>query len=148
MEDNKRFTKEDLNAIRQRVAAEADLSRPFEISGSDIDAEALKLAARHVAQAGFRKEQIPLRQAPLQELTIEKENGVFICNPPYGERISDQKSCRALYRELRQLKMRHPTWRLCAISSDPAFERSYGRKADRKRRLYNGRLECVYYIYY
>ena len=46
------------------------------------------------------------------------------------------------------LKKRHPGWRLCAISSDPAFERSFGKKAEKKRRLYNGRLECVYYIYF
>ena len=52
-----------------------------------------------------------------------------------------------LYRDLFLLKQRHPTWRLCAISSDPAFERSYGKRADKKRRFYNGRLECVCYIY-
>ena len=51
------------------------------------------------------------------------------------------------YRDLNLLRQRHPTWRLCAISSDPAFERSYGKKAAKKRRLYNGRLECVFYIY-
>ena len=79
---------------------------------------------------------------------LSETHGVFICNPPYGERLGDQKQCRVLYHDLHLLKQRHPTWRLCAISSDPAFERSYGKKADRKRRLYNGRLECVYYIYH
>ena len=84
---------------------------------------------------------------PLQDLSVSAEGGVFICNPPYGERLGDQKECRELYRDLHMLKKRHPTWRLCAISSDPAFERSFGKKADIKRRLYNGRLECVFYIY-
>ena len=55
---------------------------------------------------------------------------------------------RALYRELRALKDRHPSWSLCAITSDPGFEKSFGLRADKKRRLYNGRLECTYYIYY
>ena len=42
---------------------------------------------------------------------------------------------------------RHPGWKLAAITADPAFERSFGRRADKKRRLYNGRLECEFYIY-
>ena len=115
---------------------------------SDIDADALELARRHFRQAGLDPSVIPLEQIPLQELTLEKENGVFLCNPPYGERLGDQKHCRILYHDLYLLKQRHPSWRLCAISSDPAFECSFGKRADRKRRLYNGRLECVFYIYY
>ncbi len=117
------------------------------ISGSDLDPEALELAKRHIAQAGLGSNAIHLEHLPLQELNLETENGVFICNPPYGERLSDQASCRKLYHDLFLLKKRHPSWKLCAISSDPAFERNFGKKADRKRRLYNGRLECVYYIY-
>ena len=118
------------------------------ISGSDIDAEALTLARRHILQAGLKLENLPLTRLPLQELTLSAENGVFICNPPYGERLGDQQTCRALYHDLYLLLKRHPSWRLCSISSDPAFERSFGRRADKKRRLYNGRLECVYYMYY
>jgi putative N6-adenine-specific DNA methylase len=71
----------------------------------------------------------------------------MICNPPYGERLENQTSCRQLYRDLGILKARHPGWSLCAITSDPAFERFFGKRADKKRRLYNGRLECTYYIY-
>ena len=118
------------------------------ISGSDINPEALELARRHIRQAGLEQQMIHLDQIPLQELNLDKKNGIFICNPPYGERLSDQKQCRILYHDLFLLKKRHPSWQLCAISSDPAFERSFGRRADRKRRLYNGRLECVYYMYY
>ena len=117
------------------------------ISGSDLDPEALELAKRHIAQAGLDSNTIHLEHLPLQELNLDAENGVFICNPPYGERLSDQAGCRKLYHDLFLLKKRHPSWKLCAISSDPAFERSFGKKADRKRRLYNGRLECVYYVY-
>ena len=79
---------------------------------------------------------------------LSLENGVFICNPPYGERLNDQAAARALYRDLRALRDRHPSWSICAITSDPGFEKSFGLRADKKRRLYNGRLECTYYIYY
>ena len=141
------FRSVDFNGIRASVAAREDLSAISHISGSDIDPEALELAQCHIRQAGIAPHVIRLECTPLQELILQQENGVFICNPPYGQRLSDQNSCRKLYHDLFLLKQRHPTWRLCAISSDPAFERSYGKKASRKRRLYNGRLECVFYIY-
>ena len=141
------FQHAGFNLIRSRAAAATDFSAVRQISGSDIDAEALKLARRHILQAGIGQDRIPLQQIALQELNFDAENGVFICNPPYGERLSDQAHCRQLYHDLHFLKQRHPTWRLCAISSDPGFERYYGMKCTKKRRLYNGRLECVYYIY-
>lgn len=64
--------------------------------------------------------------------------------PPYGERLEDRKTCEGIYRELGRMMRRHPGWSLCAITSDPTFERSFGRRADKKRRLYNGRLECEF----
>ena len=148
METLKPFRKVDFSGIRRELAARADPDRIREISGSDSDPEALKLAERHLIQAGFRNDPIRLMHTELQNLKLDPKQGVFICNPPYGERMSDQKSCRALYRELNMLRKRHPGWSLCAISSDPAFERSFGARADQKRRLYNGTLECVYYIYH
>ncbi len=116
------------------------------IAGSDLDPDAIDLAHRHVLQAGL-KGRIALEVRPLQEVTLEAENGVFLCNPPYGERLGDQEACRALYHDLGLLQKRHPTWSLCAISSDPGFEKSFGRRADKKRRLYNGRLECQFYTF-
>ena len=147
MENYRYFNHTDYSAIRNCILQKMDMNRIEKISGSDIDAGALDLACRHFRQAGLPDHSITLNQCPLQELVIPEENGVFICNPPYGERLSDQKHCRILYHDMFLLKQRHPTWRLCAISSDPSFERSFGKRADKKRRFYNGRLECVYYIY-
>lgn len=146
MEQYKCFSQIDYQPLRAYLGEKADLQKIIGISGSDIDADALELARRHLRQAGING-LIGLELHPLQTLTLEVQNGVFVCNPPYGERLSDQKECRKLYHELYLLKQRHPTWKLCTISSDPAFERSFGKRADKKRRLYNGRLECVYYIY-
>ena len=152
---NRRFSMEDLcfsdpsilNTVREKVRSELIHGYVTGITGSDIDPDALELARRHIRQAGLCQDDILLSCVPLQQLKLEASDGVFLCNPPYGERLSDQKNCRLLYRDLHALKDRHPSWRLCAISSDPAFERSYGKRADRKRRLYNGRLECVFYCF-
>ncbi len=148
MEKYKCFSDLDFSSIRSKLSENSSPEKIRNISGSDIDKDALDLARRHFSQAGFDNGQIPLDQIPLEDLVLNSSDGVFVCNPPYGERLGDQKHCRILYHDLFLLKQRHPSWRLCAISSDPAFERSFGKRADRKRRLYNGRLECVYYIYY
>lgn len=147
MEELACFQSVDFQQIRKQESAREDMSAVCLISGSDIDASALDLARRHIIQAGIPSGSINLSHLPFQELNLKKENGFFICNPPYGERLGDQRQCRILYHDLYLLKQRHPTWKLCAISSDPAFERSFGKKADKKRRMYNGRLECVYYLY-
>ena len=146
MEDFCWVNRPELAKIRHQIGLMNKKTISSRISGSDLDPEALRLAERHIHQAGM-DHQVSVFQCPLQELQLSEETGVFICNPPYGERMNDQKSCRKLYHDLSLLKARHPGWSLCAITSDPAFERSFGKSANRKRRLYNGRLECTFYIY-
>ena len=140
------FRDTDRDGIRRSVESDVDYDRIGMISGSDIDQEALTLAQRHVRQAGLNGK-IDLQHCPLQNLQLSGEPGVFICNPPYGERLSDRKTCEKLYADLGKLQKRHPGWSLCAISSDPMFERAFGRRAAKKRRLYNGRLECEFMIF-
>ena len=141
------FSVSTAKTIRDQISAETRPDRIAGIAGSDLDPSAIDLALRHLHQADL-DHRIALSVQPLQSLRLVEENGVFLCNPPYGERLSDTERCHGLYRDLRQLQDRHPTWTLCAISSDPGFEKAYGRRADRKRRLYNGRLECQFYTYF
>jgi len=136
----------EMKQLRRELEASYDESTPFAISGSDISPEALDLCRRHIRQAGFDG-RIQVHQQDLRTLQLEGEPGVFLINPPYGERLSDQKGARELYREIGLLLKRHPGWKLAVITADPAFERSFGKRADKKRRLYNGRLECEFYIY-
>ena len=134
-------------SIRRAAEEQAGFSRVSGIGGSDIDASAIDLAKRHMRQAGISG-QVSLSVKALEDVMLDQARGVFICNPPYGERMNDQATSRLLYRHLHELRDRHPGWSLCAISSDPGFEKAYGMKAQKKRRLYNGRLECTYYIYF
>ena len=113
------------------------------IAGSDLDGDALELARRHLQQAGLSG-RIQLEKKDLRDVTRGEEGGVFLCNPPYGERLGDRKAAAAVERQLYLLKQRCPGWSLCAISADMSFERNAGRRADRKRRYYNGRLECEF----
>ena len=136
-------------AEMKRLRAEAEekfnagRERPIQIAGSDIDGGALELARRHIAQAGLSG-RITLEKRDLRDVTPRGESGVILCNPPYGERLGDKRAAATVERQLGLLQERSSGWSLCAISGDLAFERNFGRRADKKRRFYNGRLECEF----
>ena len=133
--------------LREAAQAEFDPSLIEGISGSDIDPEAIALAKRHIVQAGLGG-RIKVRVADMRDFHPQDRYGVCLSNPPYGERLSDRKACETLYRELGRLMAANPGWSLSAISSHPQFERCLGRRADKKRRFYNGRLECEFMTFF
>lgn len=135
-----------LRRIRNEAKQAVSLNDIQEISGSDIDPEALRLANLHIKQAGLSG-RVQVQEQDLRQVRLDGPPPVFITNPPYGERLGDQKTAQAVVRDLGELLRRHPGAALCAISPDSSFERLIGRKANRRRRLYNGRLECEYLIF-
>jgi len=132
--------------IRQEAAEAFDPSGMGEIGGSDIDPNALTLCKKHIVQAGLSNK-ITVHEEDLRTVQLDQPRGVFLVNPPYGERLGDRKSCEKLYKELGLLLKRHPGWAMGVIASQPDFERHFGRRASKKRRLYNGRLECEFMIF-
>lgn len=134
--------------IRRAAKSRYDknFDRPLRIAGSDIDPEAIELARRHVRQAGLNG-RIELEVKDLRDVTRPGEPGIFVANPPYGERLDNVRAAHAVARQLGMLQRRNPGWGLCAFSADMGFEREYGRRATRRRRYYNGRIECEYHIY-
>ena len=139
---------EKFEAVRReaREKFEEGLKRPIRIAGSDISPEAIELAKRHLKQAGLAG-RIELQVKDLRDVTLAGEPGVFIANPPYGERLDSARAAHAIARQLGLLQRRNPGWTLCAFSADMGFEREYGRRATRRRRYYNGRIECEYRIF-
>ena len=139
---------EKFEAVRReaREKFEEGLKRPIRIAGSDISPEAVELAKRHLRQAGLAG-RIELQVKDLRDVTLAGEPGVFIANPPYGERLDSARAAHAIARQLGLLQRRNPGWTLCAFSADMGFEREYGRRATRRRRYYNGRIECEYRIF-
>ena len=129
-----------------REKFEEGLKRSIRIAGSDISPEAIELAKRHLKQAGLAG-RIELQVKDLRDVTLAGEPGVFIANPPYGERLDSARAAHAIARQLGLLQRRNPGWTLCAFSADMGFEREYGRRATRRRRYYNGRIECEYRIF-
>lgn len=138
----------------------AEWNRPLDLAGSDIDPAALDLARQHAHEARLEGA-ITWRQQPVAELqprllpgppttaatqagTAQRpKGGYIICNPPYGERLGEHDEVAQLYREMGRAFRNYPEWACWVLSSHPAFERLFGRRADKKRKLYNGKLECT-----
>lgn len=132
-----RAAREEANDVRK--------SDPLCIMGSDIDPHCIDLCKKHAKKAGVM---LDWKVRPVKELATNWHNGVLICNPPYGERLSDQKSVKALYREMRTVFDRIPDWQINVITSNRDFETIYGKPADKRRKLSNGGMVCTVYQYF
>ena len=143
MESWREMPTASFRALREEAQAAFDPSLVEGISGADIDPAAVDLARRHLHQAGLDG-RVHFAVADACTCQMDAPRGAFLCNPPYGERWGDRKACEALYHQMGLLLRRHPGWSLSAITSHPGFERCFGRRADKKRRFYNGRLECEF----
>ena len=125
---------------KANIVTDADLR----ISGFDIDDKQLKLARKHAELAGVDK-YIHFQRADMRDFSSRFSHGVIISNPPYGERLSDRKEVEKLYRDYGKKVASLDDW--CAYTLTPVddFERLFGKKADKKRKIYNGKIECCYY---
>lgn len=132
-----------------RDEAQAAIKPPLEerIIGYDIDPEVLSLARYHAEQAGVADD-IHWQERAFSELRAKAEYGCIITNPPYGERLSNEAEIEQLYRTFPLVLRRLPTWSHYILSSRPDLEALVGQTADRRRKLYNGPLECTYYQFY
>lgn len=135
------------NKARQEAHDLIRHDQELQISGTDIDPEVLSLARYHVKQAGLDG-LIHLQQLPFAELRNSHRYGCVICNPPYGERLGELSEVEKLYTEMKTVFKPLDTWSFYILTSHPHFEKLFGRPADRKRKLYNGRIECQYYQFF
>ena len=131
---------------RQKALSEVRTDAAFEGIGYDIDPAAVALANANAKLAGVgercRFEVADVKDfAPLQNATV-------LTNPPYGERLGDASEAAALAKTLGQVWQRHPAQGLYAITADAAFEDHFGKKAARRRKIYNGMIPCQLYMYY
>lgn len=119
----------------------------YHILGTDTDPESLEIARENARKAGVGR-LIEFREGDATKLPLPAESGVLVCNPPYGERMLEQRSAQRLYQELGRHLRYADKWKKYIISSEPEFEHYFGTAATKKRKLYNGRLQCNVYMYY
>ncbi len=145
------FARIDANmwkSAREEAASFEIKDSKFEAWASDIDEDILDVTYENALRAGV-EENINIFCSDARK--IEKPDGrrgTIVCNPPYGERMGDMREVEQLYREIgRHFKSFEP-WHIYFITSCDYFEKLYGRKADKTRKLYNGMIPCTFYQFF
>lgn len=130
---------------RQRCIDEQKNDLKLEIIGSDIDKRVLSMAQTHARKAGVGDD-IKLFHKDVRNLKITEDKGHIISNPPYGIRLGDDEDMPAFYESFFEALPRNWSWHI--LSAREGVESLARRRADKKRRLYNGNLECHYYEFF
>ena len=150
---NRRFAAEAFGwaeeAVWQQVRTEAkdkEFRGQYRILGSDNDPKCVSLSMANARKAGVA-DCIEFRDGDATKMSLPAQEGILVCNPPYGQRMLEQQSAQRLYAALgRHLKF-SDGWKKYIITSEPEFEHYFGRRADKKRKFYNGKIKCDYYMF-
>ena len=127
-------------------AKDKEFHGDYRILGSDSDPKCVSLAMANARKAGMGK-LITFKDGDATKMSLPSDAGILVCNPPYGERMMEQSAAKRLYQALgRHLKFAND-WKKYIITSEPEFEHYFGKRCDKKRKFYNGKIQCNYYMY-
>lgn len=152
---NREFISEGWSWIPEKVWEDArneaeDLAnydQPLDITGADIDHRMVKIAEENAFEAGLG-DLINFKQMQVRDFTTAKEYGVIVGNPPYGERLGEKAAVQRMYAEMGSAFAPLDTWSIYILTSDEEFETHYGKKATKKRKLFNGFIRTDFYQYW
>ena len=150
---NRRFAAEEYPWVSKDVwskakeeARDKEFAGSYKILGTDNDPQCVSLSFANAKKAGVA-DIVTFNDGDATKLSLPAESGIIVCNPPYGQRMMEQQSAQRLYAALgRHLKFAHQ-WKKYFITSEPEFEHYFGRRCDKKRKFYNGKIKCDYYMY-
>ena len=115
-----------------------------DIQGYDIDGEMIEYSRKNAINAGV-EHLIHFQERPVSGLSHRKKYGFIITNPPYGERLEEQKSLQKIYTTLGEKYKALDSWSAFIISSYENVEKDMGIKATKNRKIYNGMIKTYYY---
>lgn len=152
---NRKFTSEKWGQIpkklwldtRKEAHSLIKMDVELNIRGYDIDESAVKLSINNAHKAGVNQ-YVKFAKKPLKDLRTDDMYGILICNPPYGERMGEIQEVEKLYREMGRVFTSLNTWSYYIITSHENFEKLFGKKATKRRKLYNGMIKTTYYQYF
>ena len=139
------ISKETWEQVRTE-AKDKEFQGKYHIMGSDNDPTCVSLSFANARKAGV-SDCVTFRDGDATKLDLPAESGILVCNPPYGQRMMEQHSAQRLYAAFGRHVKYADKWKKYIITSEPEFEHYFGRRADKKRKLYNGMIKCDYYMY-
>ena len=132
--------------LAKTEAKDKEFNGDYRIMGSDNDPACVSLSFTNARKAGVA-DCVTFKDGDATKMSLPAESGIIVSNPPYGERMMEQNSARGLYSALgRHLKFAND-WKKFIITSEPEFEHYFGRRADKKRKFYNGKIKCDLYMF-
>ena len=134
------------NQVREG-AKRAEKKKDIKLIGYDIDTWVLRTAENNAFKAGVY-DYIDFQKRDVKDFSSSKKYGFIIPNPPYGERLGEKETAERLNAILGKHKRNYPLWDYNVLTSFEGFERAFGTKATKNRKLYNGKLKCFYYQYF
>ncbi len=123
-----------------------EYSGNYDIWGGDIDKKNIQIARDNAERAGV-SDCVRFEEADARTFYRPTAGGIIITNPPYGERVMEKREAEELYRALGMAVRKLSDWKLYILSSHTEFERTFGKRADKKRKLYNGMIKCDLHMY-
>ena len=117
------------------------------IFGSDISPEAIRLSIRHARRAGVL-DSVRFEVKDAADFAPRFSEGTIVTNPPYGERVIGRAKADECYKGLGGALKKYPGWSLFLITAARDFEKHFGKKCDREKKIFNSNRECRYYYYY
>lgn len=133
--------------VRDEADAKADYDTELDISASDIDGNMIEISKRNAEEVGLLDD-IQFKQLAVADFKTDKVNGVIVGNPPYGQRMSDATRAHELYRQMGKTFKPLTSWSKYFLTSDLEFEKYYGQKATKRRKLYNGSIRTDYFQFW
>jgi putative N6-adenine-specific DNA methylase len=119
----------------------------YDIWGGDVDPACIDISRENARRAGV-SDDVRFEVADARVFAPEKPAGIIVTNPPYGERVMEHADAERLYREFGAVTAKLAGYKMYILSSHTEFERAFGKKAVKKRKLYNGMIKCDLFMYY
>ncbi len=150
---NRQFAAQEFPWVPQEVWAQArqeakdrEFQGKYRILGSDSDPKCVSLAIANAKKAGV-SQCVTFQDGDATKMSLPADSGILVCNPPYGERMLEQQSAQRLYAALGRHLKYADGWKKYIITSEPELEHYFGARADKKRKFYNGKIKCDYYMF-
>ena len=140
------WAEEKVWADARQEAKDREFHGKYQILGSDNDPKCVSLSMANARKAGVA-DVITFQDGDATKMDLPCQTGILICNPPYGQRMLEQQSAQRLYGALGRHLKYADGWKKYIITSEPEFEHYFGKRCDKKRKLYNGMIKCDYYMY-